>query len=115
MKASELRAWIEKDFPVGQETFGQYAVTGEPYVTLDGGGIKAEGEPPSRRAYSEEEAVQQFCEAFNEYVSAGPLGTRYVVYWRRYPELVQDGSHFWVRARLLMSDKPPLPAMSLCR
>lgn len=90
--------------PVGTPTQTNLSVTGEPYVILTSGGIKAEGGPYPTRPNTRGEAVMQYLASVKVF-AAGQTGK---LYWRVPPSLHYDDSWgcWQAYSRLLISDTP---------
>lgn len=93
-----------------------FSQTGEKYVVIVSGGLKAEGVRCPILCSTEELAIKFWLDAFNEYTT-DKAGT---IYWRVRPELgswkirqadiegIPDDLVYVVYSRLLISDKPVL-------
>ena len=115
--SEHLKKEVERllGFPVGEPTAHRLSVTGEPYVTMTSGGVKAEGDHVAAVAFTPEKAWQMFLSEIFRYKQ--PLGD-YVLYWRRPPDLDSwvmgepfdrvEVTVYSYSARLLISDKPVL-------
>jgi hypothetical protein len=82
-----------------------YAPTGEGYVTLMVGGVKPEGEVVPIWCYTATDAVREWVASFYEYTR----GRKGRLYWRWRPQVICEGGHYQVCARLLITDKPVDP------
>jgi hypothetical protein len=98
---SELKNWVESGLEVGTSTSEHLSVTGEPYVVLASGGIKAEGMPHPQWYASPDEAIEAFMKAFSSYKDSVPGGK---LYWRNPPKLKGSSGRFTVSSRLLISN-----------
>lgn len=106
---------IESRFPVGKSTVAYRSVTGEPYVTFSCGAFDCELDEVRLLSDSQlpDKAIEFFVNAFNSYASE----RNGALYWRLKPQLIKKIGHdksvkkqvtwYGVRARLLISDKPP--------
>jgi hypothetical protein len=131
MTLDDARASFEDGFRLGPRGNYSHAPTGEPYVTVCAGAIKAEGELSPCMCSSPELAIKLWLQTAREYA---PPSDRKTLYWRELPVLDEgymlrvapDGSSeldaslrrastikvYAVYSRFLVSDKPQIqPAM----
>lgn len=122
-----MKQAIERDLkiPVGLPTSRVASVTGEGYVILTSGGIKAEGEIVPAFALTEEKSWQMFRREVAKYflrvTKSSPGG--FYLYWRAPPEISsfsmwmdgfdekEEHTAYSCRARLLISSKPTIDAL----
>lgn len=109
MTLDEAIKLVESRFIVGPAGNYSEAPTGEPYVTIVGGGIKEEGELFPCYFLSEAFAIQFWLDAVNKY-SEGKSGT---LYWRVKPEMMGRKKVWLIYSRLLISDKPQIQSAIL--
>jgi len=97
---------LDKRHGTGEHGNTARAVTGEEFVTICGISVRAEGEHIESNR-SPVLAVASFYHGVMDYIEKNGPGK---IYWRVMPELNYDpdDSKYWVRARLLISDKKPL-------
>lgn len=112
---SELAVAVWRLGPVGRKHDGFLAPTGDPYVTITSGGIKAEAEPDRNGSFSTiEAAIASFWKHLTAYLD----GRKGVIYWRKVPALSEDVERhpvkvrrcrlYRIRCRVLKSEKPDL-------
>lgn len=124
MTLDEARAAVEKPFAQTWDSMQFFkwagalrpyskAPTGEPFVTIVGGGEKGEGEPfpPSGWFGTPEDAVEQWLGGALAFVRRGGFDGSETVYWRAEPTIERDevSGKYMVYSRLLIS-KRPIPA-----
>ncbi|WP_213775089.1 hypothetical protein [Bradyrhizobium sp. dw_78] len=113
MTLEEALATIE--FPQVDGLTTYFCETGEPYVSLVSGGVKAEGKDAPIFCSTEDIAVRFWLDAFNNY-ARDKSG---VLYWRERPNLmdwdvqnvhcdidIDRSTLYFVYSRLVISDRP---------
>lgn len=103
--AAAVKAF-EKHFTVyPQQGTSRLAPTGEPFVTVDTGGIRAEGER-LHAAATPADAIGGWITNARKLIPTGDIASC-TLYWRDRPSLGQLSYGGWtVYARLLISNKP---------
>ena len=92
---------------IGPSTAIGWALTGEPYITLMNGGIKAEGRPCPSFKPAAVKAVDEYLDSLEDYIWAcvrrsTSLSSMGWLYWRQEPAIESEDGRYVVSSRILV-------------